>query len=142
MTPRSWSAETSADTAKELVKEINSLRRFLAGLTATTFGVLVALHPNEFSSSWCGGFYTASVIANALSVICFISSLFGQYWRLIEKGTNQAREEQADWKGEEYTPKKMKFAWRFGAYTIIGITSYIIAILSSCTYIIFEVCAG
>lgn len=142
MTPRSWGAETSANTAKELVKEINSLRRFLAGLTATTFGVLVALHPDKFSSSLCGGFYAASVIANALSVICFISSLFGQYWGLIEKGTNQEREERAEWRGEDYTPKKMKYAGRFRVYSIIGIGSYIIAILSSCTYIILEVCAG
>lgn len=140
MTPRSWSAETSADTAKELVIEINSLRRFLAGLTATTFGVLVALHPNEFSSSICGWFYAASVIANALSVICLISSLFGQYWRLIEKGTNQAGEERADWRGDDYTPKKMKYAWRFRVYFMVGIGSYIIAILSSCIFVVLEVC--
>lgn len=142
MTPRSWGAETSADIAKELVKEINSLRRFLTGLTATTFGVLVALHPNEFSSSLCGGFYAASVIANALSVICFISSLFGRYWGLIEKWVNQFGEECADLRGEDYTPKKQKCVWRFRVYSMMGIGSYIIAILSSCIYIILEVCAG
>lgn len=140
MTPRSWGEETSADTAKELVKEINSLRRFLAGLTATTFGVLVALHPDKFSSSLCGGFYAASVIANALSVICFISSLFGRYWGLIEKGTNQEGEERAEWGGRDYTPIKMKYAWRFRIYSMIGIITYIVAVLSSCIYIILEVC--
>ena len=142
MIQRSWSEETSADTAKELTQEKISLRRFLAGLTATPFGVLVALHPEKFSSSLCGGFYAASVIANALSVICFISSLFGRYWGLIEKGTNQEGEERAEWGGGDYTPKKMKYAWRFRVYSIIGIGFYIIAILSSCTYIILEVCAG
>lgn len=142
MIQRSWSEETSADTAKELTQEKNSLRRFLAGLTATTFGVLVALHPNEFSSSLCGGFYAASVIANALSVICFISSLIGRYWGLIEKWSNQFGEECADLRGEDYTPKKQKCVWRFRVYSMIGIGSYIVAILSSCTYIILEVCVG
>ena len=141
MKQRSWSEETSADTAKELINEKNSLRRFLAGLTATTFGVLVALHPNEFTSQLCGWFYVSSVIANALSVICFISSLFGRYWGLIEKGANQAGEERANWRGDDYIPKKMKCAGRFRVYSIIGIASYIIAILSSCTYIILGVCA-
>lgn len=139
MIPRSWSAETSIDTTKELVQEIYSLRRFLAGLTATTFGVLVALHPNGFSSLFCGGFYAAAVIANAVSVICYICILFERYWRLTEKGTNQAREERADWRGEDYTLKKMECTWRFRVYSMVGIGFYIIAILSSCIYIILEV---
>ena len=142
MNPQGWSAETSADIAKELINEKCSLRRFFAGLTATTFGVLVALHPNEFTSQICGWFYVRSVIANALSVVCFISSLFGRYWGLIEKGTNQAEKERSDWRGAVFTPKKMKCAWRFRVYSMAGIGFYMIAILLSCTYILLEVCGG
>ncbi len=140
MTQRAWSEETSADTAKELTQEKNSLRRFLAGLTATTFGVLVALHPNEFSSQTCGILYAISVVANAISVLAFIGSLFGRYWKLAEKGFNQENGLIADLQGKEYNDIKMKFPHRFTVYSIIGLGSYVIAIISSCMYIVLEVC--
>lgn len=140
MTQRAWSEETSADTAKELNLEVNSLRRFLAGLTATTFGVLVALHPNEFSSQCSGIVYAISVVANAISVLAFIGSLFGRFWNLIEKGVNQKNESIADFQGKEYNGIKMKFPHRFKIYSLIGLGSYVIAIISSCVYIVLEVC--
>lgn len=140
MTQRAWSEETFADTAKELNLEVNSLRRFLAGLTATTFGVLVALHPNEFSSQCSGIVYAISVVANAISVLAFIGSLFGRYWKLAEKGFNQENGLIADLQGKEYNDIKMKFPHRFTVYSIIGLGSYVIAIISSCMYIVLEVC--
>ena len=72
MAPYVLPDETSKETQEEFYRERNSLRRFLVGIIATTFGVLVALHPNVYASimgRWC---YVISVIANALSLLFFI----------------------------------------------------------------------
>lgn len=124
----------------EFYNERNSLRRFLTGLTATTFGVLVALHPISFSSVACGILYMVSVILNAISVLSYIGSLFGRYYGLIEEGKNLAEEPFETTPYIKQDSKKDKYAWRFPLYTKIGTYAYICTILSSCIYIILEVC--
>jgi hypothetical protein len=131
--------ETLQDTLSAINEEKNSLRRFLAGITATTFGVLVALHPSLCASSWSSWFYVSSVIANAFSVIFFICSLFGRYRMLIHKGMRQQNEAIAEMQGQ-YPPKEEnKYAGRFKFYVIGGLTSYGIAIICSCVFIVLEV---
>ena len=128
------------DVADELKQEKNSLRRFLTGLTATTFGVLVALHPHEFSSDVHGWFYASSVIANAFSVVFFICSLYGRTKGLIEEGTNIEARTIARFQGkEEANEVKSRFPNRFVLYEKLGLALYLIAVAASCTYIILEV---
>ena len=131
--------KSTQDVLDELKQEKNSLRRFLTGLTATTFGVLVALHPHEFSSGVHGWFYASSVITNALSVVFFICSLYGRTKGLIEEGTNIEVRTSARLQGKEANEVKSRFPNRFMFYERLGLALYLIAVAASCTYIILEV---
>ena len=134
--------ETLQDTLSAINEEKNSLRRFLAGITATTFGVLVALHPGFCASSWSSWFYVSSVIANAFSVIFFIGSLFGRYQMLKHRGIKQQNEAIAEMQGQIPPEEDNKCAGRFKFYVIAGLTSYGIAIICSCVFIVLEVLAS
>ena len=134
--------ESTQDILNELYKEKHSLRRFLAGITATTFGVLVALHPSLCKSSWSSWFYVSSVIANALSVIFFIGSLFGRYQMLKHRGIIQQNEAIAEMQGQIPPEEENKCAGRFKFYVIAGLTWYGIAIFCSCVFIVLEVLAS
>lgn len=119
--------------------ERNSLRRFLTGLTATTFGVLVALHPKEFASYLSGDMYIVSVVLNAVSVISFIISTFGRYFMLKNAVQNQEMMMSSAMQGKKYVPANNKCAKAFGTCSIIGIYSYMLAIIISCVFLIVEV---
>ena len=139
MIPSILPNETPQDIKEKFYSEKNSLRRFLVGITATTFGVLVALHPNEYDSTvgrWC---YVISVISNAISLIFFIGSLFGRYWMLLEKGINLDKQYAAAWQGTDYEPVELKFSKIFCCLSILGLCFYLLAILAACIFIIIEV---
>jgi hypothetical protein len=139
ITPPILPDKSPSELAETLIIEKNSLRRFFAGLTATTFGVLVALHPDNFSSQACGWVYVSAVVANAISVLFFISSLFGRYRGIISDGINLQNHLTAVMRGEDYSPNVGKRGKRFKYYSICGIIFYVSAILASCTYIVLKV---
>ena len=132
--------ESPKDIECAIQYEKNNLRKFFAGLTATTFGVIVALHPNVLSNSVSGWFYVLSVILNALSAILLIGSLFGQYKKLKENWYNVSDQIRSTFSGKEENPKYDKYAKRFHLYAIIGIIFYIFSILSACTYLVLDIC--
>lgn len=139
ITPPILPDKSSSELAEALITEKNSLKRFFAGLTATTFGVLVALHPDNFSSQVCGWIYVSAVVANAISVLFFISSLFGRYRGIIADGISLQHHLTAVMRGEDYSHNVNKLVKRFKYYSICGIIFYVIAILASCTYIVLKV---
>lgn len=131
--------ETPQEVKEKFYSEKYSLRRFLVGITSTTFGVLVALHPNEYYSiagRWC---YVISVIFNAISLIFFIGGLFGRYWMLIEKGTNLDKQYAAAMQGVDYKPVEFKFTKIFSMLSILGLCFYLLAVLVACIFIVLEV---
>lgn len=134
-----YTDEDSQPIAREFIAERNSLRRFLAGLTATTFGVLVTLHPHEFPSIWCACLYLASVLLNAISVVTFIISIFGRYQGLLAEGDEVDMQNAAIMSGEEYNQPKHKLAKLFKICSCVGLYSYILAILAACGYIILDI---
>lgn len=139
MAPNVLPDETSKETQEEFYRERNSLRRFLVGIIATTFGVLVALHPNVYTSimgRWC---YVISVIANALSLLFFIGSLYGRYFMLIEKWKNIDTQFESAMHGIEYKPVKLKFAKIFSISAILGLFFYLLAVVAACIFIVLEV---
>lgn len=130
---------TLKETQEEFFNERNSLRRFFVGLIATTFGVLVALHPHDYvstASRWC---YVISVIANAISLFFFIGSLFGRYRMLYEKGINEANQLESAMHGKDYKPIKLPYAERFSIFAKLGLFLYICAIVVACLFIVLEV---
>lgn len=135
-------SETPQFTEERFFTERNSLRRYLVSITATTFGVLVALHPSEFVfriSRWC---YVVSVIANAGSLIFFIVSLFGRYFMLKEEGINHERMSAAAMRGSDYAPQKYKYTNIFHKCAILGLLFYLLAIVAACVFIVPEVVLG
>ena len=139
MYPVIQSDNSSEDPSNDLIIEKNSLRRFLVGVTATTFGVLVALHPNTFASKMCCWLYVISVISNALSLVFFIGSLFGRYRNLKEKCTNQNKRFEAAMQGINFFQAQPKFPGIFRFCSILGLFFYIIAIITSCIFITMEI---
>ena len=134
------SDESLQQTANEYINERNSLRRFLAGLTATTFGVLVALHPHTFTPT-CGRYwYMASVLLNAISVLSFIVSIFGRYRGLYAEGSELVKQNAATLSGGEYSQSTYKDAKLYAICTKIGLYTYILAIISACVYIVLDIC--
>lgn len=125
--------ESISEIDKELILEKSSLRRFLTGLTATTFGVLVALHPK--SLNW---WYVSAIVLNAISTLFFIASLFGRYRRLCDKKKEVTHQASTAFGYTDSSYENAKWAKRFHIYTIIGITAYIFVIITSCIYIILE----
>lgn len=121
-------------------EEQNSLRRYLAGLTATTLGVLTALHPQDIASNWIGWLYVASIITNAVSTIFFLFSLFGRSKELKKKLDDDFVKNTAMYSGKDYNLKQSHFTQRFTLYMNAGIICYILTILLMCTYIVFEMC--
>jgi hypothetical protein len=132
--------ENSKELNEALQIEKNNLRKFFAGLTATTFGVIVALHPSGFNNNFSGWFYIVCVILNALSAILLIGSLFGRYMNLREKGHNLSNEISSVFGAQNEEPKHDKFAKQFHIYAIVGIFSYIFSIVSACVYLILDMC--
>lgn len=74
-TPPILPDKSLSELAEALITEKNSLRRFFAGLTATTFGVLVALHPDNFSSQACGWVYVSAILASCTYIVLKVSQI-------------------------------------------------------------------
>lgn len=129
------------DTSKALIEKRESLRSSLTGIVAATFGALVALHPSIYSSECCAWLYVAAVVANAISLIFSIFGLFGRYKGLQNKFDNVLKEATEDMTGLLLERKKGWRPQRFGYYMKIGLTSYIIAIILLCIYVVMDVCA-
>ena len=120
------------------INERNTLRRFLAGLTATTLGVLTALHPHDITVHWTGWLYVGSILSNACSVISLLCSLFGQSKKLKCEAQNAYLIEWSRWSGKEYDPIQSLFPQRFTYYTYIGVVFYVLSILLMCAYVVSE----
>lgn len=133
---------SDADTLKEVresfLKERNSLRRFLAGIAATTFSIFVAFHPQELTANWLGWLYISCVVLNAISIIAFIFSAFGRTQELYESMIFKYEREDAAWHNREMREIKTKNPKRFAWYMLIGLFSYIFAVLAACGYLIGE----
>lgn len=137
--PISSDKDKVSEYSRLYAEERNSLRKFLAGIVAATFGVLVALHPTSVSSMWTGWLYVGSIIANALSIIFLMFSTFGRCFGLKNMYINEMRVVVEDMTGLNLGRKKSAFPSRFKWYTIVGIISYLVAIMLSCAYIILEI---
>lgn len=128
------------DTSKALIEKRESLRNSITGIVAATFGALVALHPNIYSSECCAWLYVAAVIANAFSLMFLIFSLFGRYKGLLNKFDNVLKEAAEDMIGLSLKRKKERCPQRFVYYAKIGLICYIIAIILLCIYVVMDVC--
>lgn len=137
-TPIDSDENNSSKYIEAFIKERNTLRRFLAGLTATTLGVLTALHSHNMTLNWTGWLYVGSILSNACSVIFLLCSLFGQSKNLKIEAQNACLREWSMYSGKEYEPIQSLFSQRFTYYTYIGVVSYIIAILLMCAYVVSE----
>lgn len=135
--------DTDNNTLKEvreaLVEERNSLRRFLAGMAATTFSVFVALHPQDLAADWIGWVYIICVVLNALSIILFIFSTFGRTKELYENASLEYEEAAAKFQGRDIEEQKINNTKRFTWYIYIGLTAYILAVLAACVYLVGEI---
>ena len=58
---------TLKESRESFLDERNSMRRFLAGIAATTFSIFVALHPQELMDNWLGWIYIVCVVLNAVA---------------------------------------------------------------------------
>lgn len=129
---------TLKETKESFLAERNSMRRFLAGISATTFSIFVALHPQEITIGWLGWIYIVCVILNAISIICFIYSSFGRSEELYENMRYKNEREAAAWSNREMRELNPKNPKRFSLCTQIGIFAYIFSIASACGYLIGE----
>ncbi len=128
--------ETMQQSVEDFNEEKYSLRRFLVGITATTFGVLVALHPNTFTSNASRWLYVISIVANALSLVLLIASLSGRYFMLREKGYKLEKDPLSINQSETNYPKYSRV---FKPCAILGISFYVLSIVLSCSFIFIEV---
>lgn len=129
------------ETSTALIEKRESLRSSLTGIIAATFGALVALHPSNYSSECCAWLYVAAVVVNAISLTFSICSLFGRYKRLLNKYDNVLKDVAEDITGLNLGRKKEWCPQRFGYYTKISLTSYLVAIILLCIYMVMDVCA-
>lgn len=137
--PISSDKDKVGEYSRLYAEERNSLRKFLAGIVAATFGVLVALHPTSISTMWTGWLYIGCIVANALSLIFLMFSTFGRYFGLRNMYMNEMRKVAEDMTGMDLGREKSAFPLRFKWYTVAGIISYIVAIVLSCAYIVLEI---
>lgn len=126
------------ETHESFLNERNSMRRFLAGIAATTFSIFVALHPQELTTNWLGWLYVACVVLNAVSIICFVSCSFGRSEELYENMRFEYERENAAWHNREMQELKTKNPKRFSLYMQIGLLAYIFSIVVACGYLIGE----
>lgn len=136
--PIDFDGNNSSKYIDAFIKERNTLRRFLTGLTATTLGVLTALHPHNITVHWTGWLYVGSILTNACSVISLLCSLFGQRNKLKCEAQNACLRELSMWSGKEYDPIQRLFPQRFTYYTYIGVMFYVLSILLMCAYVVSE----
>lgn len=120
------------------IEERNALRKFLAGLTATTFGVLTALHPQNITAVWTGWLYVGAVLSNACSAIFLLFSLFERCMELKQKTDNACKRNRSVCFGKGYEPIRGSFHRRFSFCVKIGVVCYILAILMMCAYVVSE----
>jgi len=129
---------TLKETKESFLNERNSMRRFLAGIAATTFSIFVALHPQEITTNWLGWLYIACVLLNAISILSFIFSTFGRTIELNEKMTFENERESAAWANREMREIKTTNPKRFSYYMLIGLISYLLSVVAACGYLIGE----
>lgn len=129
---------TLKETQESFLNERNSVRRFLAGIAATTFSIFVALHPQGLTTNWLGWLYIACVVLNAVSIICFVYSSFGRSEELYENMRFEYEREAAAWTNREMRVLKTKNPKRFSFCMQIGLFAYIFSIVVACGYLIGE----
>lgn len=130
--------DTLIESRESFLNERNSMRRFLAGIAATTFSIFVALHPQELTANWLGWIYIVCVILNAISIISFIYSSFGRSEELYEHMRVEYIREAAAWTNSEMHELKTKDPKRFSICMQIGLLAYIFSIAAACGYLIGE----
>lgn len=133
---------TSKEVREAFVHEQNALRRFLAGIAATTFSVFVALHPQELFPDWVGWAYIVCVVSNAFSIMFFIFSAFGRTKQLYESCLYEYEKNNAEFQGREIRERKAKYPNRFTWYMHCGLISYGLAVITAIVYLIGEMLIG